>query len=385
MTFLRSPLWQKGFRPFFALAALYAALVIPWWLHVFLGGGAVPGPLQGVLWHGHSLVHGFTVAVIAGFLLTAVSNWTGRETATGVRLAGLAGLWGAGRLALHLLPHPAGAAIDLAFLPALTATLSIPLWRARSTRNAGIPVILLALWLTQGAVHLDAAGVTPSAGAPALRVAIHLIAVLMLLIGGRIIPLFTANRTGVSGIRSRPALDRLALGAGALLAALLAFPANASILALVAGVAAVATFARSTTWGLRAALAEPMLWILHLGHAFIGLGFALQALGPWLSIPPSAAIHALTVGGIGTLTLGMMVRVSLGHTGRPIEARPLVVLSFAFMIAAAALRSLGPTLAPDHYLTWIGASGLAWTAAWAIFLPLHLPILASPRPDGRPG
>lgn len=379
------PVFAKGFRPFFVLASAYGLLVMPWWLHIFLGPGEAPGAVQGIHWHAHAMLHGFTVAVVAGFLLTAVSNWTRQPTATGPRLAGLAALWTLGRVGPSAFTPDVAAAIDLAFIPALLAAIVPPLWRAGSRRNAGIPVVLTALWVTNLLVHLDATQRWPGVAVQANQAAVSLIGVLMLVIGGRIIPLFTRGRTRAEGIRSLPAFDVLAIGATATFALLQLLGIGGAPAAAVAGLGAVGVLARSVHWGLGSALRVPMLWILHAGHAFIALGLLLHAVGPHLGVPPSAATHAITAGAIGALTLGMMARVSLGHTGRIIEAGPATIIAFVAMLTAGLTRSLGPALAPAHYVSWLWISGLAWTLAWLIFLPVYLPVLTRPRPDGSPG
>lgn len=377
-------LGSRGFRPFFLLGGAFAALVVPYWVLAFTGATAPAGPLAGIAWHAHEMIHGFTVAIIAGFLLTAVTNWTGRETAVGGGLWALALLWLAGRAALLAVPGPIASVIDLLFLPALAVAIGRPILRAGNLRNAAFPLLLLALWTTNLAAHLDAHGVLPGAATAAHRVAVHLIAVIILVVTGRIIPGFTRNATGVATIRNVRALDWTATLATAALA-LLQLATAPALQAIVAGVAAVSVLGRAWFWGARHTLREPLLWVLHAGHAFVGIGLALEALEPLVGFARSISLHAITVGGIGALTIGMMARVALGHSGRPLRVRPVIGLAFGAVILAALARVLGPLFLPSSFITWMWTAAVLWAAAFAAYVVVYAPILARPRPDGRPG
>lgn len=378
---MMAPLLAKGFRPFFLLAAAFAAAVVPYWLLAFTGRAPVAGPLLGIVWHGHEMVYGFAVAVVAGFLLTAVTNWTQRETATGGLLLGLAALWLAGRVALLVVPGWVGSVVDLLFLPALAVVIARPIVAARSRRNYGFPALLLALAGANLAVHLDAHGVLPGTAIPADRVAVSLVVVIVLVVTGRIVPLFTRNTTGRAEIHNLRALDLTAIAAALVVAALQPFPAAAPVLPAAQGVAAVAVFGRMVPWGTRYVAREPLLWVLHVGHAFVGVGFALGALGA----PLSVALHATTVGGFGVLILGMMARVALGHTGRPLRVAPAVTLAFVALVGAALVRVVGPLLAPALSVTWFWLAAGAWSLGFTIYAVVYLPILTRPRPDGKAG
>jgi uncharacterized protein involved in response to NO len=377
-------LLTKGFRPFFLLAAVFAAAIVPVWLLVLGGQLAVPGASAGAVWHAHEMVHGFTGAVLAGFLLTAVGNWTGRETLTGAPLGGLALLWLAGRVACMAAPPGPAWTVDLAFLPTLALTLAVPLWRSGDRRNAVFPALLAGAWATDLAVHADLVGLWPGVATTALRVAVHLVAVVVLVITGRIVPAFTRNATGRADIRSVPWLDATAC-ACALAVALLQPWSPGPLAGGVAAVGAVAVVARAGSWGASSTARNPLLWVLHAGHGWIALAFALEAAAAALPIPPSAPIHAITVGSIGTLTLGMMARVALGHTGRPLVAPRLVAAGFGAVLLAAAVRVFGPLVAPGHVVAWWWVAGALWAAAFATYAVRYAPILLGPRADGRPG
>ena len=388
------PFWPaavlgKGFRPFFLLAAAYAVLVVPIWLLAFSGKlGVAPyfGPLY---WHAHEMVFGFTVAVIAGFLLTAVGNWTGRETATGFPLALLAMLWMLGRVAMALgdaLPIPLAAIIDLAFLPALAACCARPLFQAKKANNYPFLVVLTALGLSNLGVHLGALGVYPEWLRLGNLVAIDLIVLLIVLISGRIVPMFTRNATRAAGIRSLPWLDRLAAASVALLALADALGLDARVAAGLAGFSGVTVLGRSAFWGARLTRGQPLLWVLHAGHAFVPLGLFLRA-GAILdsAVPPAAWLHALTAGAIGVLTLGMMTRVGLGHTGRILAVPRSLTVAFLMVILGAVLRVVAAWLPAPEYVQVVVASGLLWTLGFAIYALNHAPVLLAPRVDGRPG
>ncbi|NUO48124.1 MAG: NnrS family protein, partial [Polyangiaceae bacterium] len=308
----------KGFRPFFALAAAYAILIVPLWLLVIAGTVRPSAYMDPSSWHAHEMILGFTVAVIAGFLLTAVGNWTKRETAVGVPLLGLAALWLAGRVAMlfaSVLPRGLPALVDLAFVPLLMIVLARPLLAAKNHRNLVMLGILAALWAANVTMHLDALGIMAMGWAHrAGVVAVDVVALVMLLIAGRVFPMFTRNATGVASIRSIPVLDAMTVIGMAAVVVADALSVDATIGNTLAGLVGLLAAARAIHWGAQHSFKEPLLWILHAGYAWLVLGLVMRAAAPQLGISSSLATHAITVGAIGSLTLGMMARVSLGHT-----------------------------------------------------------------------
>ena len=373
-----------GFRPFFLLAAAYGAVILPLWLVVH--GGSLPpgGGLPPTWWHAHELLLGYTGAVLAGFLLTAVRHWSGgHPTAANGSLAALCGLWIAGRAA-----HAPGldlglwsAAPDVLWLLGTTWAIGRPLVRARSKRNYGFLVALPLLAAASLGMHLAADGVAEAAR-PSLRVPVSVLAVIMAVVAGRIVPLFTRNALELEP-RRFGLLERvlpLALG-GVLLTALAPLPSALEAAALAA--AGALLLVRMAGWNSLATLGTPILWILHVGHGFVGLGLLLQAGGALGVVPPSAGLHAITAGGIGSLTLGMMARVGLGHTGRPLRVSRPIVAAFALMVGAGALRVLAPVLGTPTALLHV--AGTAWSVALLLFLFVYGPLLVAPRPDGKPG
>lgn len=379
----RFALFQKGFRPFFLLASLHGAVVVLLWVLALRGVWAPGGEGGPQLWHAHEMVFGFASAVIAGFLLTAVGNWTGRETATGPLLAALAALWLLGRIVTAFERHlPALAtAVDLAFLPALALVLARPLLAAKNRRNFVMLAVLASLWGAELWTHFG--GSLRGGTRAGALLAVDVVVVLLVIISGRVIPMFTRNATRDEAVRNLPVLDALSI-----LAVVLVFAADAAGVSdertrVVAAVAAALLVARSRSWGLLRAAKAPLLWILHVGHGFIPVGLALRAAGG--SVPPSVGTHALTVGAIGCLTLGMMARVALGHTGRLLEPSRTVVLAFVLMLGAALARTLGVLVAPAHHGTWIAAAGLLWALAFGLYFVAYLPVCANARVDGKAG
>jgi len=375
---------RKGFRPLFLLAATYAFAIVPLWLLVLTAHTVVPSSFAPVNWHGHEMVFGYTAAVIAGFLLTAVARWTSRETAVGAWLATLCVLWLLGRVAMWL-PWPAWvvALADMAFLPAVAVAVGPAIVLSNNRRNYGVLALLVLLALANTLTHLDALGIAPGWGRRGLLLGVDLVVLMMLVITGRVVPMFTRNATGVEAIRTLPALEVSTMVVAVLSTFTnLAFGASLAT-AVFSGAAGVLVLARTRHWGSIASLRHPMLWILHAGHCWIAIGFLLRGASSLLPALGSSATHAFTAGAIGSLTIGMMSRVALGHTGRPIEASQLTRLAFFAITIAGVLRVCGP-LQPNRYLALLTAAGTFWSLAFALFVFEYASILVRPRFDGAP-
>jgi len=379
-----------GFRPFFLAVGVEGVALTLAWLAMLRGWLPAPRWLDPFLWHGHEMLFGLVLAAVAGFLLTAVPVWTASPPLRGGRLAALVGLWALGRAAMAAagaLPGPAVAAADLAFPLALLAAVGLPIVRARALRQAGILAALAVLAGANAATHLDALGAAPGVGRPALRLAIVFVAILILVIGGRITPSFTQAallREGAGGRRVTPRshLDRLALASAAALALAELLVPRSLATGGAAAVAALATLSRMSGWRTGFALGDPLLGSLHVGHAWVGVGFAAIALADLgAPIPPTVALHALTAGAMGAMILAVMTRVALGHTGRPLVAPASARTAYGLVNAGALVRVLGPLLAPAAAQAAWTLSGLLWAGAFAAFLFGYARMLVGPRVD----
>jgi len=386
-------LWGRAFRPFFLALSLYAALALPAWTAIWLGALPAPGWLLPGWWHGHEMLFGLVAAAIAGFLLTASAVWSGGPALSGRALAALVALWVAGRAAFAAaawLPAWLVAAIDALFLPAVAAAALRTLRGPGQLRNRALVGIVAALALANAAMHAEALALVSGVAGRALRFAVDGVVLLLLAIGGRITPAFTRNafrRDGIArAVRSRPWLDALALAAaGALaLAGLVRARTPATGLpALVAGLAAALRLAGWQPWHTRA---DPLLWSLHAGSAWLAVGLLLVAAGDLgAPVPAAAGLHALTAGAMGASILAVMTRVGLGHTGRPLVLPAGVVWCHALVHGGAIARVASAFAAGDaqRALLWLG--GLAFAAAFGLFALRYWAILREPRPDGRPG
>lgn len=372
-----------GFRPFFLLGALHAGALIPLWLAMLIAGLEPGGPFDAMQWHAHEMVFGYLSAIIAGFVLTAVPNWTGRLPLSGAPLAGLVVLWLAGRLATGLLAQPVATAIvDVSFLLVLAASVWREIVTGRNWRNAPVASMLSLLGLANLLHHLEAAGI----GEPgfAIRLALGALVVLMALIGGRIVPSFTRNWLVRQEGQALPAsfgrLDKVALIV-TILAALgwLTQPHDGVTAALLIAAGAL-LFLRLARWRPLATVREPIVAVLHLSYGWLALSLVLiGAATAWpAAVAPSAALHALTAGAAGTMTLAVMTRASLGHTGREIVADSWTVAIYVCVTAGALLR-LGAAFAPGFYLPLLAAGGLVWSLAFLLFAIRYWPILTRPR------
>ncbi|MBK7687208.1 MAG: NnrS family protein [Rhodocyclaceae bacterium] len=375
-------LFALGFRPFYLLAASFTAMALPVWMLVL--SGVVSLPLPGIFWHAHEMIFGFAAAVIVGFLFTAGRNWTGLPTPTGGPLAALAGLWLLGRIGMAWSGGVVAALIDWAFLPAAAIALALVLIKADSRRNYFIIVLLSVLALANAAFHLarlDAITLDPLRP---LWFALGLITVLETVIGGRVIPMFTASALrGVKQWQHRQfELSAIALTAIALLLWVLDLSA---IGAPLAALAAVMQLIRCIGWNPWAARRSPLLWILHLAHLWIPTGLALLALVQWGVLPRSAAVHALAIGATGGLIIGMITRTALGHTGRVLVAGKIEITAYVLVQLAAVSRVLTIIAFPSLILGGTHLAATLWAIAFGLYFIRYLPWLASSRPDGRPG
>ncbi len=380
-------LWQLGFRPFYLLASTFAALSIALWALQF-AGWLPHAYLQGPLWHAHEMLFGFALAVIVGFLFTAGRNWTNRPTPTGAALAALAALWLAGRV-LVLTPLPLAAAlVGVAFPLAAAVGLAIPFIAARNRRNYFFIALLVALAAAEALFHLAQAGRVAWPGALGIQAGLDVVLFIMAVMGGRVIPMFTNNGVAGAAATRKVGLERAVLGTtlAVLVLDLWPLPAAADMgAAVLLGACAALHLVRWLLWQPWTTWRTPIVWVLHVAYFWIVLHLALRGAAALGWVPPSAATHALTVGAIGGLIIGMMTRTARGHTGRPLRAGRPEVASYALVALAALVRVFVPLLAPGLTMASVILSAAAWSLAFGLYAITYWPVLTRPRLDGRPG
>jgi uncharacterized protein involved in response to NO len=377
-------LWRLGFRPFYLLASVFAAVSVALWVLQYTGW-LQHAYLAGPLAHAHEMLFGFTLAVVAGFLFTAVRNWTGRPTPTGAALAAIAALWLAGRVLVLTPLGWAAAVVNVAFPVAVAIGIGIPLFRSRNRRNYFFVGLLGLMALAEAGVHLAQLGVLALPGWVGIRIALDAILFLMAVMAGRVVPMFTNNGIPGAGAQRHPAVERTALAS--VLALLVADAAGVSD-AVLLGVlifAAAAHAVRLALWRPWNTLRTPLVWVLHLAYGWIVIHLALRALAELgLAVAPLAT-HALTIGAIGLLTIGMMTRTARGHTGRPLVADRYEVACYLLILAAALVRVFGPAAVPSAYTATVALAAVLWSASYALYAVRYWPVLARARLDGQPG
>ncbi len=382
------PLFALGFRAFFALAGLAALILIVFWNAIFKGTLLTEHYFSDSYWHAHEMLLGYAVAVIAGFLLTAVKNWTGKPTLTGDPLASLCLLWLYGRILpfyAGLLPDALIALVDFSFLPALAYQVSKPIIQVKQYRNLVFIGLLLLLALGNGMIHIEMLGLQTNTAATGIQLIVATIIILILVIAGRVFPFFTERGIPGTLIIKNPLLDSLSVASAVIVFALQLFGISGTLLALAAIAAVAVNVVRLAGWYVHRIIYVPLLWVLYTGYAWVILGFILTALSAYSVVLPSLALHAFTLGGIGVLTLGMMARVSLGHTGRAMKASNAIAVAFVLINAAALFRVLLPIAMPHWYESLIYVSTLFWLAAFSLFVFVYAPILTGARIDGQEG
>lgn len=374
-------LLQLGFRPFFLAAAAWAVGGLGLWLATLSGLFAVPSAFDPIGWHGHEMIFGYAGAAVAGFLLTAIPNWTGRLPVRGAPLACLALAWLAGRGAVavsDVIGPGVAAAIDLAFPALLLATVAREIVAGRNKRNLVMVLVLGLLLAGNALMHWEALTGAPTA-ALGWRVGLAALILLISLVGGRVTPSFTRNWLAKRGatVLPRPfsGLDRAALLIGAVALALWVAAPEARVAGAALVLAGAGAGLRLARWrGLRTG-AEPLVLILHLGQGWLAFGLVLLGLAILSpAIPVSAGLHALTTGAVGTMTLAIMTRATLGHAGRPLRAGPGTVAIYVLVTVAAVVRvaAAWPSEMQPELLI---AGGLAWLGAFVLYLALYGPIL----------
>ena len=380
-----------AFRPFFLLNGLFAVVAVLLWTLTLHGAGLSNRPIDWSYWHGHEMIVGFAVAAIAGFVLTAVATWTDRQPVQGPTLGWLVATWLTGRLAMALagvLPAWSIAVLDLAFPVFLCALVSREVIKGGSARNYPIAVITGIIVLLDAVYHLGAAQILPGADRVALYLLIHLILLLITVIGGRIVPNFTTNWLRARGVNRLPQIHRpveIAIIPITIAAGIAAtFEPIAPVTGILALVAAVVHGLRLYSWRGLATVNEPLLFVLHIAYLWLPIGYLLMCLAAFkVFIPPTAALHALTMGGVGSMVLAMTTRVGLAHTGRALHAARLTVIAYVVLTIASMIRVVSP-LVGDGYLALIDLSAAGWIVSFGIFSWVYWPVLTRPRADEKP-
>jgi uncharacterized protein involved in response to NO len=380
--------FRLGFRPFFLAAAVFALVSLVLWGGVFFAGWRI-GAVAPAAWHAHEMIYGYAVAVIAGFLLTAVRSWTGLPTPTGRALAGLLAAWLAARVLLASGPAflAAAALADVLFGFLLLVVVARPIARTRQWRQAGIVAKLVLLAAGNLAFYAGVGGLWPRGVEIGLYGGLYLLVALIMTIGARVLPGFIERGADAPVRIGNPvwvAPASIGLFLGLVIADL--FARDARLVALCAAGLAIVHGARLYAWHTPHLWRKPLLWGLYLALVSIEGGFLLLALAAWFVVPKTLALHAFAVGGVGLATLAMMARVALGHTGRDVHHPPAAVgPALALLASSAVVRVALPLLAPGQHGIAIGLAQALWVAAFALFVAVYAPILTRPRIDGAPG
>ena len=385
----KAALLSRGFRPFFLAAALWAMIAMALWLPIYNGELDWPMAWSPIDWHAHEFLFGYAGAVLAGFLLTAIPNWTGRLPVSGAPLAGLAALWACGRVAVSSsagLGPLATALVDLAFFVALAAVAAREVIAGGHRRNYVVAAIVTLFAFVDLAFHVEAA--RRGTADYSARAALATLVLLILLIGGRVTPSFTANWLQRAGAKSRPAPfdrnDGVIVGVSAVALGLWVVWPETDLTGAAALLAGAANFWRLSRWRGFAARSDALLAVLHVGFGLAALGFlavSAHALAP-AAMPYAAAVHVWAVGAIGTMTLAMMTRATLGHSGDALVATPAAKLAY-LSIAVALMARLAMAYFPAWGLAAMHAAAGAWLVAFAAFLYGFAPKLVKNRLPGK--
>ena len=393
-----TPFFRLGFRPFFLSGALFSVIAIVIWLLILKGKFALQPLGSGYWWHIHEMIFGFVCAIIAGFLLTAVQNWTGTRGIYGAKLMLLFTVWLLGRIVMlypQLLGNNLSTFIDLSFLPLTAFFLAQPIFKVKQYRNLFFIPLLGLFTLANLEMHLAIYYPNTFTITFAGYSGVMLVIFLMSVMSGRVLPMFTANGTGTQKVLPIKALEIVTNGSLAiamlslLLQPLIGFNKTVfAIILIIAGLAQAFRWLRLRPW---ITLGVPLLWSFHFAILFVWFGLIILGLSYLQNdlsvskVPVNHVWHLLTIGGIGGIILAMTSRVSLGHTGRPLAPPKIMNLAFLAISLAALIRVFGPLLAPEKALLFYDISGFCWIIAFGCFVFKYGPMLLSNRADDRPG
>ncbi len=379
-------LFNLGFRPFFLLAALSAFILMAIWGLSYANVIQLKSYYGFIDWHSHEMLFGYAAAVIAGFLLTAVRNWTNVDTITKTPLALLAGIWVLARV-LPFTPIPGViiAIVDVSFFFFLALAVAHPILKVKQWNNLIMIAIISFFMVGDILVQSQHLGLMSNGVAKGNLVALYSVLLIIQVLTGRVMPFFTRVVVPDTQVVERPRLEKILLTVLVLLALADVLALNGLIISLLAGILLVAHIMRVSPWFSNPVLTIPILWVLYAGYFWLLVGFALKLMVGLDLVANNLAIHAWTVGAIGITTYGMMARVSLGHTGREMLPSKLAVIGFYLLFIAAVIRVIFPVFSMTHYVLWVEISALFWSIAFLLFAIVYIPVLTQPRVDGRAG
>ncbi len=383
-------LFNLGFRPFFLFAGLFALLSILAWGGIIVYDWPTPQlPFKPIQWHAHEMIYGYGMAVVAGFLLTAVRNWTHIQTIQGFQLAALSILWLGARVTGWILPGQIlpMMLLDMMFDLWLIAAIFSPIQRAKQYQNMGIVSKLVLLMLANLCFYLGVSGFLEQGIAWGLYSGLYVLLALVYTMARRVLPFFIERGVGYPvALKNWAWIDRSSLYLFLLFLIADVYWRYVPVSAALAGLLFVIHTIRLAGWHTTGIWKRPLLWVLYLGYGGTVFGFLLKMLAPFTTISPSLALHAFAVGGIGMITAGMMARISLGHTGRDIQQHSrLLAPAFISLFVSYVARVILPMIAPEHYLLWVGIAHATWLITFSLFLWIYAPILIRPRIDGMHG
>ena len=387
------PLLRLGFRPFFLFGAAFAVIAIFIWLLIIQGKSDLTPFGGGYWWHLHEMIFGFATAIIAGFLLTAVQNWTGIPGIQNKSLLFLVVLWLVARLSLiqpNILGENITMLLDIAFLPAVAIFLGRPIIKIKQYRNLFFVPLLILFTLVNIEFYLALMSPDNFSVQLSAYAGVMLITLLMSVMVGRVGPMFTANGTQTQKVTNIAWLDKATNGSLAIITFYLILhpllPTNEHILGGLFMIAAIFQAMRIIRWRPWVTIKVPLLWSLHLAVIFMVIGLFFIGLSYFSTELSSSHLwHILTIGGMGGLILAMIARVSLGHTGRPLHPPKAMSLAFLLIFIAAFVRSFLPLLFPESIMSIYQASAGLWYLSFGIFIFHYAPMLLKGRLDGRPG
>lgn len=376
--------FELAFRPFFLFASLFSIIALLAWSAVLNGNLSLNTYGGSLWWHTHEMLFGFVAAIIAGFLLTAVQNWTGVQSITGKGLALLVCLWLLARVLFlfpNTVPHWLIAFVDIMFLPISALALARPIIKVKLWRNLMFIPILLVMTLANISMHYSVIEQSLELMTAASTTMVLLVTLVMCIMGGRVFPMFTANGTQTARVNAIPLLEKLAIVSTLLALIISVNIINVPVLisAIIFFIAAAAHVVRAYRWKIWVTMKTPLVWSLHLSYWCIALGLFLFGLAELTTtVTHSQAVHTLTVGAMGTMILSMISRVSLGHTGRAIIASKVMTVAFIAIILAVIIRVFGSYWFSNYNLV-INFAVVLWTVAYGSFVVLYFPILTKPN------